>query len=265
MDTSEIVYNEDIYVPPSDNESDSNQGNGNFFVLQAVDENSQNFQMAELVENENIQDTDFGLYNLNDVETHSDLEDLSSIHPSEVDEPRSNATHTGNAVENTDENVNLENVYQNNRRINQPNFIFNVYDTDTESSESEDDTDNGNIRLEDDNSPETAVMTNYIGDEENLDDFADGWSWTNTDTEGSSSGPFVGIPGIQITPDGDTPLDYFKLFIPNRFIYRIKEETNLYANQNRQGKKYFIIYTSNDLFKTLHNLLVPKKKQKFLE
>ena len=232
MDTSDIIFNGDIYVPPSDNESDSEEGNSNFYVLQPV---------------QPINDTDYGLYQHNiPVNVDHSIRNNQENESSSSDENSSlqNDISQVSSISTDPPEINLDEVFRANNTPIRPNSLFNVYDTDTDSEYSDSDNaeiEHNNDQVDNHNCQETCFMTNYIGDEDNAYNFADGWEWILQDIAGSSHGPFTGLPGLQVHPDGQTPLDYVKLFIPNSFIYHITQQTNLYASQRKQGKKQFLI------------------------
>ena len=85
-------------------------------------------------------------------------------------------------------------------------------------------------------------MRNYTMDEEHEEDFADDWMWVEPDP-GASHGPFIGNPGLNIRPDSNRPIDYFRLFFDDAMYTRIANETNEYARQwirKRRGYYLFI-------------------------
>ena len=78
-------------------------------------------------------------------------------------------------------------------------------------------------------------LENYRRDLENEFDFSNNWMWTEEDP-GASYGP--GNPGLNIQPDSNDPIDFFRLFFEDSMFTRIANETNNYARQcirNRTG------------------------------
>lgn len=75
---------------------------------------------------------------------------------------------------------------------------------------------------------------NYKGDMEHPDDFGDGWSWVENDTNNASYSEFTGWSGL-ITA-GNMPSDFFDALFDHRMFGIIAYESNLYAEQRRSGK-----------------------------
>ena len=323
MDTSEnnvtFIYNENVYIPASDNEYDSDEYDSNLCLLQPVSHVTENEnETTDEVHVQQNGDTDSGLYqntaspsssnsNENRYQLHlqenrdaDNLPDENIASPSSSNEntdqlhleqnmenrdvdplPDENIASPASLIsnENTDQlhleqnidvdpdldenipsppssisnqslhesvsnqnGVNLENIYQQNRNLhrNQPGHLFNVYDTDSNSSDNEDEQDGNNSDASLPNHPQREFMTNYNGDKDDPNDFGLGWEWKMSDTDGASSGPFTATPGLQIQPDGQSPLDYVKLFVPNSFLFQVAEQTNLYAANKQQGKNIFM-------------------------
>ena len=86
-------------------------------------------------------------------------------------------------------------------------------------------------------------MRNYTMDEEHEEDFADDWMWVEPDP-GASHGPFIGNPGLNIRPDSNRPIDYFRLFFDDAMYTKIANETNEYARQRIRKRRgyYLFIY-----------------------
>ena len=81
------------------------------------------------------------------------------------------------------------------------------------------------------------LLENYQQDLEQEFDFSNNWMWTEEDP-GASYGPFKGNPGLNIQPDSNDPIDFFRLFFEDSMFTRIANETNNYARQrirNRTG------------------------------
>lgn len=297
MDSSEnedtLLFNENVYIPASDNEYESDEYDPDLCVLQPVSHNHENDNTNKVHEEEN-RDTDSGLYqnqnevhiqsspstspehrdevnipsqtNLqehingdNSINSDSNVEQNSdtNIGDSELEEnPNGNLgeiieqnsdTNIGDSeieenpngnlgeIEPDANNTNLEDVYQRNLNIHQPPNLFNVYDTDSNSDNEEP----NNFDTSFDNNIQREFMTNYDRDEDDPNDFASGWEWKMEDRDGSSHGPFTGTPGLRIQPQGQSPLDYVKLFVPNSFLFHVAEQTNIYATNKQQGKNIF--------------------------
>ena len=82
--------------------------------------------------------------------------------------------------------------------------------------------------------PEIRIpLKNYPNDTEHEEDFSNGWLWLEEDT-GASYGPFIGNPGLNISPSQKDPLNYFELFFDPSLYTRISSETNNYARQKIQ-------------------------------
>ena len=111
-----------------------------------------------------------------------------------------------------------------------------------ESSEDENDEQNvPQIRL---------PLKNYSRDTEDYDDFENNWLWLFEDT-GASYGPFTGMPGMNIQPNGLDPLTYFELFFDPAMYTTIAGQTNQYARQRYQtltGDFPFIILDNYSIF-----------------
>ena len=86
-------------------------------------------------------------------------------------------------------------------------------------------------------------MRNYTMDEEHEEDFADDWMWVEPDP-GASHGPFIGNPGLNICPDLNRSIDYFRLFFDDAMYTRIANETNEYARQRIQKRRGYYLFIS---------------------
>ena len=82
-----------------------------------------------------------------------------------------------------------------------------------------DDEDNPNI-VPDQNLEPSMSIENYIGDINNLDDFANHWVWQIQDT-GASFTPFTGTPGLLLDPPNTKPADFFNLLLKTRCMNRL--------------------------------------------
>lgn len=202
---SDRVYNENVYVPPSDDEELSESDNS-FHVLQPVP--------PDIFSNSNGSDEYHSIPNQNQTQSLR-------------------LGNTSSGIDPPDENSEI---------MIPPRSLFEIYDTDNESGDNE--SDNGH---DSDNSIQTQfsnhdnenvhkLMENYTGDTDNLDDFANGWEWLLTDSIGPSYGPFTADSGLKIHPDGSTPYDYLKMYFPDSMFHHITMQTNLFANEKKQGK-----------------------------
>ena len=211
---SRLVYNDDYYVPPSDTEE---EGNPSYFTLLNVDPNSVSVNPSTSDNRNNPTDngidTDTGLYNLpSPSNSPTRTQSSSSGNTSPLSTPPTPALHP-----------------------RMPRSLFEVYDTDS-SNESDNDVVSETESLINEEPRNTKLMDNYEQDVEHIDDFANGWEWLNRDKDGASYGPFTGSNLLLIPPDGEEPIDYLNLFIPDSMYHLITTETNRYAQRKKQGK-----------------------------
>ena len=96
--------------------------------------------------------------------------------------------------------------------------------------------DNPNIGP-DQNLKPSVPIENYVGDSDNLDDFANHWVWQIQDT----FTPFTGTPGLLLDPPNTKPVDFFNLLFKDQMFELIACETNRYAESKMQGK-FLILY-----------------------
>ena len=257
---SSIVYNHDLYIPPSDGEE---EGNADYYVMDTIQDPLPSTQ------NVNEQDCENNNFNQDNLEIYGDDTDTglyANIHltSTPVCSPRSNIPVLETPPREICPNVlvpqtplrTLTNVPRaqphpqrtpSNLPVPQtpppprPATLFDIHNTDSENDthfqDNSDSDSNGNEYY----SNETEPMSNYIRDEENINDFADGWEWENTDTTGPSFGPFTNQPGLRIQPEGQTPLHYVQLFLPDEMLHHIAEQTNLYANR-KQHSMYTLLF-----------------------
>lgn len=207
-----IIYNANIYCPPSDSGS---EGDESYYVMDTVSDlpntvvdESRNDQVINSIQPD--LNTDTGLY-----------EPVTSPPPAE------------DASESISENSSPGLRHLSPPPPPRPNSYLDIHNTDSEHDNANDE--NSESDYDDYDDIETQKMSNYPRDTEHELDYADGWEWENTDTTGASYGPFTSQPGLQVEPDGQTPLDYLRLFIPDHMIHHIAEQTNLYANSKQQG------------------------------
>ena len=117
-----------------------------------------------------------------------------------------------------------------------PRSLFDVHDTDSEDESNTDNPSDPENEIIVENQLNSKLMENFDRDEEDINDFSEGWEWLNTDTDGASYGPFTGTNELLIHPDSTSPIDYLKLFFPNSMFHTITTQTNLYANRKKQSK-----------------------------
>ncbi|MEE8208401.1 MAG: hypothetical protein V3T88_05550, partial [Nitrosomonadaceae bacterium] len=84
-------------------------------------------------------------------------------------------------------------------------------------------------------------MENYQNDEEDADDFANGWEWLVRDT-GASTSEFEGVPGCTTDPTQNSPQDFFRALMSDRIYSILADETNAYARKRREGEQFISIY-----------------------
>ena len=232
-----ILYQEDYYCPPSDTEE---EGNPNYYVLQNVtnidpasssNEGEGNNNTLSHIDTE--MDTNCGLYTnnqgqLSHIPSTSDHDGTPSRPSSPIRTP--SPTFSGMIPSPSISSS----PSSNGPTIPIPRSLFHVHETDSDpDSEGDNASDNGSIE---ENPTNYRLMDNYERDEENINDFAEGWEWSNADIEGASYGPFTGSNELLIHPNSTAPIDYLKLFFPNSMFHRITTQTNLYANRKKQGK-----------------------------
>ena len=92
--------------------------------------------------------------------------------------------------------------------------------------------------LNEDNEPTTPAMpiVNYPGDIENTDDDANGWEWQLED-KGSSCGPCIFDPKLNIQSIGNQPETFFKALFDTSMWTTLSQETNNYARQSIANKR----------------------------
>ena len=233
IDAPEIVYNEDIYIPTSDNEESLTEG---YYELQPVliqtnvpTENGANLQN----DNNHINHADH-----NNVEYHIQNESRSSSphnadtvdHNIELDiqnEPMPSSVDL--EVPNMPASPNMEasNIPAS-PEMEVPDMNSSS-DNDKNNDFGDNEEDNPNI-VPDQNLQPSVPIENYVGDIDNLDDFANHWVWEIQDT-GASFAPFTGTPGLLLDP-----VDFFNLLFQDQMYELTACETNRYAESKMQGK-----------------------------
>ena len=126
-----------------------------------------------------------------------------------------------------------ENDSESNEELSTSDIDVDLPPPETPSSDEDDlgaESNNGSSDDDDDDTCEERPITNYNGDTEHPDDFEMGWEWTEVDP-GPSTSPFLGNPALLLHPSDQTPMEYFKLFLPEFIFDLMAEETNRYAHQ----------------------------------
>ena len=107
-------------------------------------------------------------------------------------------------------------------------------DNDDNDGFGDDEEDNPNI-VPDQNLQSSVPIENYVGDIDNLDDFANHWVWQIQDT-GASLTPLTGTPGLLLDPANTKPVDFFNLLFEDLMYELIACETNRCAESKMQGR-----------------------------
>ena len=118
-----------------------------------------------------------------------------------------------------------------------PNMASST-DNDDNADFGDNEEDNPNIVPDQYHQPSVPIE-NYIGDIDNLDDFANHWLWQNRDT-GASFTQFTGTPGLLLDPQNTKLVDFFNLLFEDQMYKLTACETNRYAESKMQGK--FLIH-----------------------
>ena len=140
-------------------------------------------------------------------------------------------------------------------------------DNDDNDGFGDDEEDNPNI-VPDQNLQPSVLIENYIGDIDNLDDFANHWIWQIRDT-GASFTPFTGTPGLLLDPPNTKPVedppntkpvDFFNLLFEDQMYELIEHETNRYAESKMQGKfsilhKFISVHLNSTFFSSMCKLI----------
>ena len=130
-------------------------------------------------------------------------------------------------------------VYNFNENVDPPPFLDGYASSSDDDNRSENDQIDYLLESDDSDDDEQGVgdippiripLQNYGRDLENENDVSYNWMWTGEDP-GASYGPFNGNPGLNIQPDSNDPIDFFRLFFEDSMFTRIANETNNYARQ----------------------------------
>ena len=121
-----------------------------------------------------------------------------------------------------------------------------------------DDEDNPNI-VPDQNLQPSVPIENYVGDIDNLDDFANHWVWQIQDT-GASFTPFTGTPGLLLDPLNTKPVDFFNLLFEDQMYKLIAHKTNRYAESKMQGRfsilhKFISVHVNSTFISSMYKLI----------
>ena len=216
IDVSEIVYNEDIYTPTSDNEELLTDG---YYEMEPVliqanvpTENAANLQNDNYhIDHGNVE---YGIQNesrsssshIADTVYHDNIElDVqnepmpSSAHHEVPNMPASPEMEVPNMPASPEMEV--------------PNMDSSS-DNDDNDDFGDNEEDNPNI-VQYQNLQPSVPIENYIGDIDNIDDFANHWVWQIQDT-GASFTPLTGTPGLLLDPQNTKPVDFFNLLFEDQ-------------------------------------------------
>ena len=223
MDVSETVYNEDIYIPTSDNEELLTDG---YHEMQPVliqanvpTENAANLQndnyhidhgnVEYRIQNEPMPSSAYGKVQNMPASPEMEVPNMSASPEMEV--PNMSASPEMEVP-----------------KLDSSSY----YDDNDDFGDNEED--NPNI-VPDQNLQPSVPIENYVGDIDNLDDFANHWLWQIQDT-GASLTPFTGTPGLLLDPPNTKPADFFNFLFEDQMYELIAHETNRYAESKMQGK-----------------------------
>lgn len=114
-------------------------------------------------------------------------------------------------------------------------------DADADGSDNYDDNDNDVLGIQIDIPADPSLLQftpieTFANDMEDPDDFANGWEWITQQDPGPATEEFTGFPGLVIPPNDRTPPSFFKLFFDEPMFAHIADETNRYAQKKVQGK-----------------------------
>ena len=213
MDAPEIVYNEDIYIPTSDNEESLTEG---FYELQPV-----------LIQANVPTENGANLQNDNNHIDHGNVE----YHIQ--NESRSSGPHNADTVDHDNIELDIQNEpMPSSTDLEVPNMpassdmeVPNIpASPEMEVPDIDSSSNNDN---EEENSRSKSSTINF--------NFANHWVWEIQDT-GTSFAPFTGTPGLFLDPLDTKPVDFFNLLFENQMYKLIACETNKYAESKMQGK-----------------------------
>ena len=159
--------------------------------------------------------------------------------------------------------VQSNDVYNFNESFELPPFPDGFASSSDDNNDSENDQIDYLLESDDNNNDEgvgempqiRVQLENYQWDLENKNNFSNNWMWMEVDP-GTSYGPFNGNPGLNIQPNSNDPIDFFRLFFKDSMFTRIANETNNYARQciwKRTGYWYFFVMYQNSNLKLFFN------------